>query len=621
MAVGLDYKSRSRIGEILLREGLIDETQLSLALELQREWGGKLGRILISSGLVRRLDLYKALSKQLNLPFLDLRDERIDLDALKLLSLNFMKENEVIPIRIEDGKLLVAMTDPLQENTEKEIERITGLPVKKAITTELDIIWVLSTYFKEELKQQTIELLAREKAEFSAKKILASWQIIAFYTFSTVFLYLLFFKPILAFYIANSIVQTFFFLSVMFKLVLSLLGAKTRKREKEAGAHQIRDSELPDYTILIPVYKEARVIPHLIESIRRIDYPKSKLDVKILFEEDDIETLVVAKELKPEGFFEFIVVPHSFPKTKPKACNWGLQFARGKYITIYDAEDRPEPDQLKKAISTFKNSPPNTVCVQARLNYYNKYENFLTRMFTLEYSYWFDYILPGLELLGVPIPLGGTSNHFVTERLKEIGGWDPFNVTEDADLGVRAARLGYTVRTLDSTTYEEATSRLKNWINQRTRWIKGYMQTYAVHMRNPFRLIREIGLKSFIGFQLFIGGTPFVFLANPVLWILYIVWLLTQTRVLEPIFPPWVLYFSLLNLLIGNSMIVFMNMIAVWRRKLYRLTPWALLSPFYWILHSVAAWNAQMQLVSNPFYWEKTPHGISRIFTARKQTT
>lgn len=617
MASGLD--SNETIGDVLVKEHLIGDSQLRDAVELQKRWGGRIGEILIATGYVRRIDFYRAVSKHFGLPFLDLYREKIDSAAIHLLSLDFMKDRRVIPVRIEGGRLLLGMCDPTDEKTQEEVTRMTGLPLKKALTTELDVLWSLEKHFEDELTARSVERLYREKPEFSAKRMFADWQVILFFGCASLILYLCFFKPIFGFVLVNTFIQIVFLLSLAFKLYLTLLGARVQAKSQKEELLTIKDEELPVYTILLPVYKEAAVLEKLIDSIWRLDYPQSKLDVKIIFEEDDAETLREAKKLKPEGFFEFIVVPRSYPKTKPKACNWGLQFARGKYVTIFDAEDEPEPDQLKKAVLAFRKSKPDTICLQARLNYYNPYENFLTRMFTLEYSYWFDYLLPGLESLRVPITLGGTSNHFITEKLIELGGWDPFNVTEDADIGIRAARLGKRVEILDSTTYEEAIGNTRNWINQRSRWIKGYMQTYAVHMRNPLKLLRELGVKGFFSFQLFVGGVPFTTLVNPVLWVVYfLLWYLTRIKVIYPDFPPWLLYLSILNLLIANGMLIFMNMIAVWRRELYKLAPWALLNPFYWVLLSVAAWKAQWQIIQEPFYWEKTTHRLGGGFRGDK---
>ncbi|MDB5128138.1 glycosyltransferase family 2 protein, partial [Mucilaginibacter sp.] len=319
------------------------------------------------------------------------------------------------------------------------------------------------------------------------------------------------------------------------------------------------------------------------------------------------------KNLDFPAIFEVIVVPFHMPKTKPKACNYGLHFARGKYLTIYDAEDIPDTDQLKKVVSLFGKLPDEYICVQSALNYFNRNENFLTRMFTLEYSYWFDYMLPGLDTLDIPIPLGGTSNHFKLEELIELGAWDPFNVTEDADLGVRAYAKGYKIAIINSTTYEEANNEPFNWIRQRSRWIKGYMQTYLVHMRNPVALWKEIGWKGFLGFNFFIGATPVTFLVYPLLLTFFICYVVFDLSSIRTLFPDWVLFMSIFNLMVGNILMIYINMIAVFKRRYYELILFAIANPIYWLMHSVAAYKGLYQLIVKPFYWEKTNHGLSKV--------
>jgi hypothetical protein len=364
--------------------------------------------------------------------------------------------------------------------------------------------------------------------------------------------------------------------------------------------------------VLVPVYKEPEVIHILIDSLKKIDYPQNKLDIILLLEDDDTETLAAARENKPPGNWRFLVVPDSLPRTKPKACNYGLSFVRGKYLVIFDAEDMPEPNQLKKAVVLFRKGPPNYVCYQGALNYFNKNENLLTRLFTLEYSQWFDYLLPGMDRLKLIIPLGGTSNHFDTEKLKGLGGWDPFNTTEDADLGMRAYAQGYRVGVLNATTYEESNAKVGSFIKQRSRWIKGYMQTWVVYSRHPIQLIKAMGLKGWLSFNLFIGGTFFASLVNPITWLVFFIWLFSGTKLFEAVFPPAVLYLSLFNLLFGNCLGIYLGMFAVFKRKNYDLLPFALLTPFYAILHAIAAYKALFQLFSKPFYWEKTQHGITK---------
>ena len=311
--------------------------------------------------------------------------------------------------------------------------------------------------------------------------------------------------------------------------------------------------------------------------------------------------------------FDVLVIPDVGPRGKPRACNHGLARAQGEYLVIYDAEDRPEADQLRKSVMAFAEAEPDVVCLQAQLNYFNRTYNLLTRWFTAEYSVWFDQLLPGLQAMDVVIPLGGTSNHFVTSRLEEIGGWNSFNVTEDADLGLRIYLRGWKTAVLETTTYEEATSRYRNWIRQRSRWVKGYMQTYLFHMRRPLRLAREMGPKSYAAFQLFFGAGTLCLLLNPLFWLLAVLWFATKLHLIQSIFPWPVLYLGTLGLIVGNAACVLSVVSGCFARRNYEDVKYALLVPFYWILMSVGAWKALVQLFTKPSFWEKTEHGFCKF--------
>lgn len=280
-----------------------------------------------------------------------------------------------------------------------------------------------------------------------------------------------------------------FLLNSIAKIALLGIGSISKK---ETAYQDIKEDDLPVYTLLLPVYKEDTAILSLIKSIMKLDYPTDKLDVKLVIEQFDRQTIQFVKKLQLHNCFEIICVPKSMPKTKPKACSYALQFARGDFVTVYDAEDKPEPLQLKKAVWYFKNNK-EVACIQARLNFYNAKENLLSHFFSIEYSMTFDYFLKGLQCLGIPIPLGGSSNHFRREILEEIKAWDPYNVTEDADIGFRLALHGFKSKMFDSITLEEAPINLLEWINQRTRWTKGHIQTCIVHYRNFNIAAKNIG--------------------------------------------------------------------------------------------------------------------------------
>jgi glycosyltransferase XagB len=277
---------------------------------------------------------------------------------------------------------------------------------------------------------------------------------------------------------------------------------------------------------------------------------------------------------------------------------------------IYDAEDRPAPDQLKKAVIAFRGLPRHVVCLQAKLEYRNPDSNLLTRFFAAEYGTFFDILLPSLARRGLPVPLGGTSNHFRTAALRALGGWDAYNVTEDLDLGMWIARRRWRVEILDSITWEEANSHLGNWVRQRSRWLKGYMQTYLVHMRSPLRLWRELGPMNFLAFQLLVGATPLTTLLNPALWALTMAYGLTGSALIQQLFPAPVFYVGITSMVLGNFVFAYYLVTGCLLLGNHRNAKWMLAAPLYWLLMSVAGWKAAVQVVLRPHYWEKTRHGL-----------
>jgi len=423
-------------------------------------------------------------------------------------------------------------------------------------------------------------------------------------------------KTYLPFYVISSV----YLIIISHKFALVLRGVFSNREVRVSEVEILSHRDWPVYTILLPIYREREIFPQLCRAVEYLDYPKDRLEVILLTEEDDEQMRSVLAQWVPPPWWKVITVPHSLPKTKGKALNFGLAVATGTYLVIYDAEDIPERDQLKKAVIGFERSPANVACLQAKLNYYNPEQNILTEWFTAEYSSWFDLYLPGIDSMSAPIPLGGTSNHFRTSVLKELKGWDPFNVTEDCDLGIRIFRRGYRTRVLDTTTWEEANSDLNNWIKQRSRWVKGYIQTYFVHMRNPLALLHRLGCINFLHFTLIVAGNFFVLCFNPVAWGLSVYWL-ASSRHLEFYLPN--LFFQIVTppLLIGNVLFVLINVLGVINRKYYRLILAALLSPVYWVLMSVGAWKGLWQYFFRPHYWEKTDHALFGVITETRSRT
>jgi cellulose synthase/poly-beta-1,6-N-acetylglucosamine synthase-like glycosyltransferase len=272
--------------------------------------------------------------------------------------------------------------------------------------------------------------------------------------------------------------------------LLRIVASLPRRAQPEVRL--LADGELPVYTVLIPLRDEAHMVPMLRRAMSAIDYPPEKLDIKFVVEERSPRTIAAVKDVISDPRFRLVVVPEGPPRTKPKAVNYALPLARGAHLVIYDAEDVPQPGQLRLAASLFA-ADASLACLQAELVPDNADENALTALFAGEYAGLFGRLLPTLARLGLPIPLGGTSNHFRTDILRDLGGWDSYNVTEDADLGVRLRRRGLRAEPFASRTYEEAPTGLIAWMHQRTRWMKGWMQTYVVHSRDGVALKRDLG--------------------------------------------------------------------------------------------------------------------------------
>ncbi len=346
----------------------------------------------------------------------------------------------------------------------------------------------------------------------------------------------------------------------------------------------------------------------------RYNYPQSKLDIKLLFEEDDLETVEAAKKLNLPECFEFINVSDSQPRTKPKAMNFALPFVRGEFTTIYDAEDRPEPLQLRMAVAKFKQSDEKLVCLQANLEFENWNENWLARHFFIEYATQFKRLLPSLEKLKIPLPLGGTSNHFKSRILRDVFAWDAYNVTEDADLGIRLSLLGYRSETLQSTTYEEANHRIIPWISQRTRWLKGWLQTIIVHSRHPKQLYQALGPMRYFGFVILMSNMVISSLTHPMILLLpFLIYFYLDLSIISSSILHMTLFsISFSTLIIGYSVALIANFQAISGFKRWRLLFTLFSAPVYWVLISLAAWNAIIDYIRRPFYWSKTEHGISK---------
>ncbi len=402
-----------------------------------------------------------------------------------------------------------------------------------------------------------------------------------------------------------------FFLSIISLRFMSLLPHSDYSLVRPI---HLTDEKLPVYSVLVPLFRETGVLGQLVTALSMLDYPAAKLDIKLILEETDVAMQRAVNELDLDDRFDIIVVPAGNPQTKPRALNYALLFARGDLLTIFDAEDVPSPNQLRLAAETFAASDRDVACLQAELTFFNSTENWISKQFTLEYASLFNVILPSLARDRLPLPLGGTSNHFRRNILEFVGGWDPYNVTEDADLGLRLARAGFQTGIVASETLEEANVSVPNWIKQRSRWLKGFLLTWLVHMRDPKRTFEDLG---FGGFWVMTATTLGVFvsaLLHPLLLIK-----VSYDIAFQP--PPEnastlndiVLGVSIL-LLIGGYVTAFM--VANRGMKQRRFRGWRIVlltMPAYWFLSFPAGLLALYDSIVRPFHWRKTDHGISSV--------
>ncbi len=367
-------------------------------------------------------------------------------------------------------------------------------------------------------------------------------------------------------------------------------------------------ARLPTVSVLVALYREADIAPRLIRRLGRLDYPRGLLDVVLVVEEADLGTRQALARAQLPGWMRVVTVPEGQVRTKPRALNHALQFCHGAIVGVYDAEDAPEPDQIRRVVERFYRRGPQVACLQGILDFYNPATNWLSRCFTIEYAAWFRVMLPGLQRLGLPLPLGGTTLFFRREALLALGGWDAHNVTEDADLGIRLARHGYRTEMVETTTQEEANCRAIPWIKQRSRWIKGYMMTYISHMRDPVLLWRQLGTWQFAGFQVLFLGSIVQTLLAPLTLSLWALALGLGHPVAAVV--PWSGLVAIAVIFVAGEMLSIATGVVGLGKTGHRISRfWVPTLHLYAPLGALAAYKALWEMMHKPFYWDKTSHG------------
>lgn len=602
---------RKPIGEILLDAGQITPQDLTHALDLQSHVDAPLGEILISEGLVEKQHVLAALSRQHNAQLADLDTDPPDLRLGKHLPSALCLEYGCVPWMVIGDTLLVATSRP---NSFDQLRTCMGPDGLRLLPVIAD---------SHQIQHQITRLYGKELARKAATRVPSAescrtWEIapIRRKLWAGGILALCAIALILAPLWTFTCAVLWAFVTLLASTALKAAAFWTQishnTPERIAAFDNRRTRfQLPKVSVLVPLLREKEIAGALIRRLTRLTYPKSLLNVVLVLEEGDHVTRATIARTTLPPWISVIEVPEANRlTTKPRALNYALDFCQGSVIGVWDAEDSPQPDQIERVVQRFQSAPPNVACLQGILDYYNSRANWLSRCFTIEYAAWWRIILPGVARLGLVIPLGGTTLFFRRDILEDLCGWDAHNVTEDADLGVRLARHGYVTELLPTVTYEEANCRAWPWVRQRSRWLKGFLITWCVHMRQPGQLLRDLGPKRFLGLQTMLLAGFCQFACAPLLWSFWLI-LMGLPHPVETTLGTPVLWAMVTVFILAETLNIALAMVAVSGKEHRHLMGWAFTLPIYFALGALAAFKALHEFVVRPFFWDKTEHGVT----------
>ena len=592
---------RHSLAQVLLGMGALSSSEV---LHLQQEATAantELGRFLLIHRKINEDTLATARALQWRIQRIDLCSTPPDVRLIDMIGASNCLKHGIVPWQVIGGAAVVATPNP--ENVQGM--NIGGVRVLPAVAPLSEIQQTILAYRSRQLvrRAETRVLPGESCRDWPLEEVQAAICVLGLCALAWVIL-----SPVS------------FILAVLAWTVLTMLagiGLKVAAAwlyvAKGSGAESntsiVHLAPKPKVSILVPLLRERRVAERLIRCLGQLTYPRELLNVCLVVESDDEETQAAINRVEMPSWFQVVEVPRGSIKTKPRALNFALDFCDGEIVGVYDAEDRPERDQIEKIVDRFRRCNEDVACLQGRLDYYNSHQNWLSRCFTIEYATWFRIILPGLERLGLAVPLGGTTVFFRRSALEAMGGWDAHNVTEDADLGMRLARYGFRTELVDTVTYEEANCRLWPWIKQRSRWLKGFAITYAAHMRSPSALLEDLGPWKFFGFQLLFLGTLSQFLLAPVLWTFWPL-LFGQWHPFVDVAGAGGTYALIALFLFAEALAIAVAILAVWARGTRTLAIWTPTLMGYFPLATLAAFKGIWELVRQPFYWDKTEHGL-----------
>jgi glycosyltransferase XagB len=606
------------LGQILLEDGAVDPGNLLKASVMRGRQDSRLGQILLSQGWVTPEALLRALCRQWRTTALDPIRTPGDPRLIDILGAEFCLANAVLPWRRIGGVTWIATARP--EAFEALIPRLPESfgQVRMLLCSEDQIqAAILASRRIAMIRKAEMRVPAAEscRSRNEARTGRIALGAIALLVLGLWLIPVAVLSLLTAWATVSLVAQSG--LKLMALLATRRIRAEERVQAKGLTSGKAARAEmtgpLPVISVMVPLFRESDVAGKLVGRLSRLDYPRELTDILLVIEASDQVTRNALQGARLPGWIRVVEVPNGPVQTKPRALNYALNFCRGAIIGVWDAEDRPDPDQLHKVARGFHFAPADVACLQGALDYYNPRTNWLARCFTIEYAAWFRVILPGVARLGLVVPLGGTTLFFRRELLEQVGAWDAWNVTEDADLGVRLARRGWRTEIIDTTTDEEANCRALPWIKQRSRWLKGYAMTWGVHMRDPRALWRELGPWRFLGFQIQFLGSLSQYLLAPILWSFWLLSLGLPHPLREPLAGVWGGYATPAlfgTFIISELLSIGVGIWAVRGDKHRHLTAWVPSLHLYFPLGCLAGWKAIYEVVVKPFYWDKTAHGI-----------
>ena len=583
---------------------------LYAAAHRARRDGADAAQILILDGVISETDYFRCMAEYLGLPF-----DGDDVDPAVVVGHGSAAGHSLDRARLtmvrDRGPFPVARVSPDGKSIrllQSFLARHPGLRDRTVITTNSVNRRTLVAGNRFAFLNRAVDDLKQRLPAFSASTIITAGQIASIALIFAALAFATYLWP-LALLIGLHVAASIFYLICVLVRLAAALTMPGKTPDELPPMSRPATAELPVYTVLVALYNEANQIDDLVAALSRLDWPRAKLEIKLICEGDDPATIEAVKRAIPGPPFELVIVPPALPRTKPKALNFALPLCKGRFLVLYDAEDRPHPRQLMEAYQRFSTSDDGLACLQAPLVIHNARQGLLTELFAIEYSALFSGLLPTLARWRCPVPLGGTSNHFRRAALEHVGAWDPYNLTEDADLGIRLARMGFSTGVLQHPTYEEAPRSFDPWIRQRSRWFKGWLQTWLVHMRHPIELVRGLGWLNGFMFHAIITGIIVSALSHPffLISLAATIYLILASHTAST-FQTGLAVLDLSNILLGYLSFG----ILAWKTLPLSGLTWLrgrlFAIPAYWLLISIGAWRAVWHLIFHPFVWEKTPH-------------